>query len=191
MPAKALSAALVGVEGLVVEVEVDTMGPGLPAFHIVGLAEGAVRESRERVRTAIRNCGYAFPQRRITVNLAPAGLPKAGTAYDLPIALGILAASEVLPSQALAGFLLCGELSLDGMVRPIPGLLSMALAAREAGLARMLAPRSNAGEAAVVRGLEVPGVETVHQAVDLLRGALPRLIPCAWIIEALVSRSRS
>lgn len=169
MLAKILSGAVVGVDGLPVEVEVD-IAYGLPAFSTVGLPEGAVRESKDRVKAAIKNCGYDFPGRRITVNLAPADVKKEGTGYDLPIALGILAAAGTLVSNLLDRYAVVGELSLDGGVRPARGVLPMALAARDTGLTGILVPVANAGEAAVVAGIEVIGVDSLHQAVEFLAG---------------------
>ena len=167
MLAVALSATLSGVEARMVRVEVD-LAQGLPSFATVGLAEGAVREAKDRVRAAVRNSGYSFPLGRITVNLAPAALRKEGTGYDLPMALGILAANEMLPQEALEGTMVCGELSLDGAVKPVPGVLPMALAAREAGCRRILVPAGNAREAALVEGLAVYGVARLEDALDFL-----------------------
>ncbi|HSR35585.1 MAG TPA: magnesium chelatase domain-containing protein, partial [Desulfurivibrionaceae bacterium] len=130
MLAKIKSGAVVGVDGLLVDVEVD-VALGLPTFTTVGLPEGAVKESKERVKAAIKNNGYEFPNRRITVNLAPADVKKGGAGYDLPIALGLLAATEILPAESLAHHCVVGELSLDGRVRPTPGILPMVIAARE------------------------------------------------------------
>ncbi|OQX14525.1 MAG: ATP-dependent protease [Desulfobulbaceae bacterium A2] len=175
MLARVHSAALLGVEGLMVQVEVD-LARGLPTFSTVGLAEGAVRESRDRVRSAIRNCGYRFPEGRITVNLAPADLRKEGTGYDLPMALGILAADEVLPLERLEGLTVLGELSLDGSLRPVHGALSLALAAARAGCTRLLLPAANAEETAVVEGIEVLPVTTLSQAVEYLLGRV-ELVP--------------
>ncbi len=169
MLAKVLSATLSGVDALMVQVEVD-LAQGLPSFATVGLAEGAVREAKDRVRAAIKNSGYEFPLRRITVNLAPAALRKEGTGYDLPIALGILAASGLLSEEALAGTMICGELSLDGAVKPVPGVLPMALAAREQGCRRILTPEGNASEAALVSGLSVHGIARLEQALEFLAG---------------------
>ena len=150
MLAKVLSCALVGLDGELVQVEVDTAG-GLPAFTIVGLPATAVQEARERVRAAIRNSGLVFPQKRITVNLAPADLRKEGPAYDLPIAVGVLAASEQLPPGA-ADAVFLGELALDGAVRHVHGVLPMVALARERGLRRAYVPQSDAREAALVDG---------------------------------------
>jgi len=169
MLARIFSGAVIGVNGLLVEVEVD-IAFGLPAFSTVGLPEGAVRESKDRVKAAIKNCGYDFPSRRITVNLAPADVKKEGAGYDLPIALGILAAAEVFTSSISDRYAVIGELSLDGGVRPTRGILPMALSARKAGLAGIVVPAANAREAAVVSGIEVIGIETLHQAVEFLAG---------------------
>ncbi len=169
MLSKILSSAVVGVDGLLVEVEVD-IAFGLPAFSTVGLPEGAVRESKDRVKSAIKNSGYEFPNRRITVNLAPADLKKEGAGYDLPMALGILCAAETLKSDMLGRFMVLGELALDGLVRPVRGVLPMAVAARRAGLEGLLLPRANAGEAAVVQGLRVVPVDTLGEAVEFLAG---------------------
>jgi magnesium chelatase family protein len=170
MLAKIQSSAVVGVDGLPVEVEVD-IAFGLPAFSTVGLPEGAVRESRERVKSAIKNSGYEFPSRRITVNLAPADVKKEGTGYDLPMALGILAASEIIKGDRLSRFGVIGELSLDGGVRPAKGVLPMAISARDADLDGILVPASNAEEAAIVSGIKVIAVNTLYEAVEFLAGA--------------------
>ncbi|MDD2463662.1 MAG: YifB family Mg chelatase-like AAA ATPase [Desulfobulbus sp.] len=177
MLAKVNSCAVSGVDGLPILVEVD-LAQGLPSFSTVGLAEGAVRESKDRVRAAIKNGGYDFPQRRITVNLAPASVKKEGTGYDLPIALGILAAGGLVPYEQLAQAAVVGELSLDGGVKPVPGVLSMALAARELGVSRFLVPQANVAEAAIVQGLEVYGIERLDQAVEFFAGRT-ELVPLA------------
>jgi magnesium chelatase family protein len=156
MLAKARTCAVIGLDGALVEVEVD-IGHGLPAFAIVGLPDAAVTEAKERVRAAIKNSGGIFPLRRITVNLAPADLRKAGPAYDLPIALGILLASEqVAPLSATGGVgtvedcLFLGELSLDGGLRHTRGILPMVSLARELGLGAVFVPAADAAEAALV-----------------------------------------
>jgi len=169
MLAKVNSCAVSGVDGLPIQVEVD-LAQGLPSFSTVGLAEGAVREAKDRVRAAIKNGGYDFPQRRITVNLAPASVKKEGTGYDLPIALGILAAGGLISAEQLASLAMVGELSLDGSVKPVAGVLPMALAAREHGLSRFLVPMANVAEAAIVQGLEVFGIERLDQAVEFCAG---------------------
>jgi magnesium chelatase family protein len=171
MLAKVLSGAIKGIDAYLVEVEVD-LSPGLPSFATVGLPEGAVRESKERVRSALKNSGFHFPENRVTVNLAPADTRKEGTGLDLPIAVGILAASGALPADRLGDYMLLGELSLDGAVKPVCGALPAAVAAREAGnISGLLVARENAAEAAVVQGLPVYGVESLAQVVDFLSGA--------------------
>ena len=172
MLATAVSGALIGIDGLLVEVEVD-VALGLPQFTTVGLPEGAVRESKDRVRSAIKNSGYEFPARRITVNLAPADVKKEGAAYDLPIALGILAAEGWLTKEQLQSYAILGELSLDGRVKPVHGALPLAVMAREKGLKGLIVPTENAAEAAVVDELAVFGVSTLSEAFLLLNGERP------------------
>lgn len=167
MLAKVNSGAVLGVDAYVVRVEVDT-GNGVPYFAVVGLGDAAIQESRERVKSAVRNSGFAFPPMRIVVNLAPADIRKAGPGYDLPIALGFLAATEQLPLERLGDFLLVGELSLDGGVRQTSGILAIAMEAKRAGFKGMIVPACNASEAALVEGLNVYGVETLSQAVGVL-----------------------
>ena len=169
MLARVLSAALVGVEAALVRVEVD-VAAGLPAFATVGLPDSAVRESRERVRTAIRNAGFAFPNDRITVNLAPADLRKEGAAFDLPIALGILAATGALRDGALGPFAVVGELALDGQIQPVRGALAVALACRKHRIGTLVVPVANAAEAGAVEGLRVLAAPTLREAVGLLSG---------------------
>jgi magnesium chelatase family protein len=167
MLASLRSAAVVGVEALPVVVEVD-VSYGLPIFTMVGLPDASVRESRDRVRSAIRNSGFHFPAHRVTVNLAPADVRKAGASYDLPIALGILAASGVLVGREVADVVLLGELSLDGSIQPIRGVLPIAAAAWREGKAAILLPRANAAEARVVAGLTVLPVDSLFEAVEAL-----------------------
>ncbi|MDO9463295.1 MAG: magnesium chelatase domain-containing protein, partial [Deltaproteobacteria bacterium] len=163
MLAKILSSAVLGVEAYVVEVEVD-IAFGLPAFSTVGLPEGAVKESKDRVKSAIKNSGYEFPTHRVTVNLAPADIKKEGTGYDLPIAVGILAATGTISKDNLHRYMLSGELSLDGRIKATKGVLSMAMAARAAGLSGIVVPKENALEGAVVKGVEVLPVEWLSEA---------------------------
>jgi len=169
MLAKVLSGSVLGIEGYIVEVEVDISG-GLPSFATVGLPEGAVRESKERVKAAIKNSGYELPPRKITVNLAPADVKKEGSAFDLPIAVGILSALGLISPQSLADRLFLGELSLDGAVKPVRGGLPMAVAARKNELRGIVMPAPNAREAAVVDGLQVTPVKDLAQVVSMLRG---------------------
>jgi magnesium chelatase family protein len=163
------SAAVLGIDAYAVDVEVD-ISSGLPAFSTVGLPHGAVKEGRERVSAALANAGYEFPLRRITVNLAPADIRKDGSAFDLPIALGILVASGQVPRELLSGTLVVGEVGLEGDLRPVRGALSIALAARAAGCAAVLVPHDNLPEAAVVAGLQVHGARTLQQVCEHLTG---------------------
>jgi magnesium chelatase family protein len=171
--------ALEGVSGQRVTVEVDVRA-GLATFTLVGLPDRAVRESRERVRAAVLNSGLEFPQKRITVNLAPAHVRKAGPGFDLAIAVGLLAATEQVPPDVVSAYALCGELSLSGEIKPVRGALAVALGARGAGFSHLLVPERNAGEAALVDGIEVRGVPELARLADLLHGrwqpeaALPR-----------------
>ncbi len=158
-----------GVEPRHISVEVD-ISQGLPAFTIVGLGDAAVRESRERVRAAVANAGYVFPQRRITANLAPAFLRKAGPGFDAAIALAVLASSEQIPSAGLRSTAVFGELSLSGDLRDSPGALAVAEGARRAGLSRLIVPRERAREAALVGGLEVAGVSGLAEAAAVIAG---------------------
>jgi magnesium chelatase family protein len=172
MLARVFSCAVIGLEGVIVEVEVDT-GEGLPAVAIVGLPDAAVQESRERVQAAIRNAGLYFPRKRMIVNLAPAAVRKEGPAYDLPIALGALMASGQISCDALEGSLVIGELSLDGAVRHVRGVLPMAALARQQGFRRIFTPEADAAEAALVPGLEVYPVASLTALVAHLEGAIP------------------
>jgi len=169
MLAKVLSSAVFGIDAYTVEVEVD-IATGLPAFSTVGLPDGAVKESKDRVKAAIKNCGYEFPSRRITVNLAPADIRKEGAAFDLPIAIGILAAMDVMRKDKLEGFFILGELSLYGKVKSIRGTLPISVAARDSGLRGVIIPEENAKEAAVVKGIDVLAVKNLFEVVDFLEG---------------------
>ncbi|MFZ5453818.1 MAG: YifB family Mg chelatase-like AAA ATPase [Thermodesulfobacteriota bacterium] len=168
MLARVKSGALRGVDAYLVEVEVD-LSPGQSKFITVGLPEVAVRESQDRVRAALRNSGYQFPRKRITINLAPADVRKEGTGFDLPVAVGLLAAQGVVPPESLDNYLIFGELSLDGRLKPTRGVLSMALATREAQAALIL-PQENAREAGVVQGIEVYPAATLAEVVEFLAG---------------------
>ncbi len=171
MLAHVRSATVVGLDAVTVDVEVD-VSPGIPTFAVVGLPDTAVREARERVRAAIRNAGYEMPARRITVNLAPANTRKEGPAFDLPIALGILTATRQIPPQAADGYVVVGELSLDGAVRPVVGVLSIALAARQQKFRGLVVPAANAAEAAVVDGLAVHPVVSLGSIGPVLSAGL-------------------
>ena len=176
MLARVLSAALLGVEAALVRVEVDVT-PGLPAFTTVGLPDSAVRESRERVRAAIRNAGFAFPLDRITVNLAPADVRKEGASFDLPIALGILIATGCVRDGAIGPVAVVGELALDGQIQAVRGALAVGLVCRRRGIATLLVPAANDAEASAVDGVRVLGAATLRDAVTLLNGGAPPAAP--------------
>ncbi|MBI4234223.1 MAG: YifB family Mg chelatase-like AAA ATPase [Chloroflexi bacterium] len=184
MLAKAQTCAVVGLDGSIVEVEVD-ISPGLPAFTVVGLADKAVQEARERVRAAVRNSGCEFPLRRITVNLAPADLKKEGPAYDLPIALGLLLASGQLSSDVSKAVFL-GELSLDGALRHTTGILPMVAVAAEQGFRTVFVPSVDAREASLVEGMQVVPVATLSELVAHVRGEVI-ILPYTQNREALQS----
>jgi len=167
MLASLRTAAVFGVDACPVQVEVD-VGFGFPSFTMVGLPDASVRESRDRVRSAIRNSGFEFPPHRVTVNLAPADVRKAGASFDLPIALGVLAASGVVERRLIADFVLLGELSLDGSIHATRGVLPIAAAARRDGLKGILLPAANVSEAAIVSGLEIVAVSSLVDAVRAL-----------------------
>ncbi|PWH15024.1 MAG: magnesium chelatase [Anaerolineae bacterium] len=169
MLARVYSCAMIGLDGVVVEVEVDT-AQGLPAMVIVGLPDAAVQESRERVQAAIKNAGLRYPRRRLVVNLAPATVRKEGPAYDLPIALGVLACSGQIPLESVENAMVVGELSLDGKVRHTRGVLPMAALARQQGFRRLYVPSADADEAALVPDLEVFAVESLGHLVAHLCG---------------------
>jgi magnesium chelatase family protein len=176
MLARVFSACLAGVEAALVRVEVD-VSQGLPTFATVGLPDPAVRESRERVRTAIRNSGFAFPLERVTVNLAPADVRKEGVSFDLPIALGLLAATGAVKPDRLARLLVVGELALDGAIHPVRGVLPMALRASHAGLDGCLLATGNSSEASVLEALAVYPVASLAEAAAFLNEERP--IPSA------------
>ena len=171
MLASVATFALDGIDSREIAVEVD-LRRGLPAFQIVGLPDAAVRESRERVRAALLNSGLDFPLGRLTANLAPAHVRKAGPSFDLTLAVGLLAASGQVPTDELGRYAVCGELSLSGSLRGVHGTLAVALGARRCGYERLVVPSANAPEAALVEGLEVIGVETIAELVDLLDGRM-------------------
>jgi magnesium chelatase family protein len=169
MIARILSGALIGIDAYPVEVEVD-IAQGLPQFSTVGLPEGAVKESKDRVKSAIKNSGYDFPARRITINLAPADIRKDGAAFDLPMAVGLLTATGTLKPARPGRYLLMGELSLDGRVKPVRGALPVAVAARHWGVAGFILPVENAAEGAIVSGLPVFAVHDLGEVVAFLSG---------------------
>ncbi len=170
MLSKVLSAHVIGIDAHLVEVEVDISSKGLPHFSIVGLPDAAVKESRDRIKAALKNIGFNFPLKQITVNLAPADLKKEGSAFDLPIALGIIIAEGVIAPRSLNSFIVSGELSLDGKVKPVRGALSIALEAKRRGLKGVLLPVENAAEAAVVGGISIYHMKSLPEAVEFLGG---------------------
>ena len=170
MLAKVISGATVGLSGVLIEVEVDIAAGGLPAFALVGLPDKAVEEAKERVRAALKNSGADFPPRRITVNLAPADLPKAGPSFDLPIAVGLMSALGEIPLESLRDCLFLGELSLDGSLRHTAGVLPMILLAKEKKLKSVFLPAINVKEAAVVRGIDIYPVDNLIQLFRHLSG---------------------
>ncbi len=186
MTATALSAATRGIDAYLVHVEVDT-DRQLPSFTVVGLPDSAVRESRERVMAAVRNAGFQWPRRRVTVNLAPADVRKEGSAFDLPIAIGILVASEQLTTPSLKDFVLLGELSLDASLRPVRGVLSMATDMDRQGIYGMIVPAQNAREAAIADGPVVYGVTSLAEAVEVLEGSVripPHVVDVSDLLQA-------
>ena len=189
MTATVLSAATRGIDAYLVHVEVDT-DRQLPSFNLVGLPDSAVRESRERVMAAVRNAGFEWPRRRVTVNLAPADVRKEGSAFDLPIAVGILVASGQLRSDCLGDFVLLGELSLDGSLRPVRGALSMATDMGAQGVYGLILPAVNAREAALANKPVVYGVATLAEAVEVLQGSV-RLTPHVVDPQDVLSNTRS
>jgi len=169
MLSKVLSSALLGIDAVTIQVEVD-IAQGLPQFATVGLPDGAVKESKDRVKAALKNSGYEFPQRRITVNLAPADLKKEGTSFDLPIAIAILAATGVVKKSLLADYLIIGELSLDGAIKGVRGSLPVAVTAKAEKLKGIIVPFENLNEGAVVEGIDVIGVANLAEVVGFLNG---------------------
>ncbi|GAB4149739.1 MAG: YifB family Mg chelatase-like AAA ATPase [Cyanobacteria bacterium J069] len=167
MLARVWSASLVGIDAMKVGVEVDIAG-GLPAIVVVGLPDTAVQESKERVKAALKNAGYAFPMRRVVINLTPADLRKEGPSFDLPISMGILAASEQVNVQLLEQFILLGEVSLDGSLRAVAGVLAIAATAKQLGMRGIIVPTDNACEAALVQGLDVYGFQHLSEVADFL-----------------------
>ncbi len=171
MLSKVLSASIVGIDAYPVEVETDITSRGLPHFSMVGLPDAAVKESKDRVRAALKNIGFNFPLKQITVNLAPADLKKEGSSFDLPIAVGIIAAEGILGPDSVDKYLFTGELSLDGRIKPVKGALSMALRAKEMGLKGVILPEENASEAAVVKHMAIFGIRSLPEVIDFLRGS--------------------
>ena len=171
MFARVRSAAVLGVEAYIVEVETD-LDNKLPSFTTVGLAEGAVKESKERVFSAIKNSGHFFPQKRVTINLAPANIRKEGSAFDLPMAIGILAADGRIPSEMLDKYVFMGELSLDGVMRNVPGILPITISVRDEGFKGIIVPAGNASEAALVEDIDIYPAANLKEVVDFLSGRI-------------------
>lgn len=169
MFSKSYSAAIHGIDGLIVSVEAD-VSDGLPLFDMVGYLGSEVREARERVRVALKNSGYMLPAKRITINLSPADIRKEGTAFDLPVAIAILTAFGYLPEENLKDYLIIGELSLNGNIHKVNGVLPIVYAARQQGFLKCVVPLENAGEGAVVEGIDTYGAATLREAVDLISG---------------------
>ena len=188
MLARFHSVALLGIDAVPCEVEVDVAGRGFKDPVIVGLPDTAVKESLERIHSALENCGYEAPSRRVTVNLAPADLRKEGPAFDLPIALGMVFANGLGATERTGEYLVAGELALDGRVRPIKGALSMALLAREKKFAGLLVPRENADEAAVVEEIDVIPVTSLSEAVGFFTDQLP-LEPAHVDLDSLFEKA--
>ncbi|MFH1377953.1 MAG: YifB family Mg chelatase-like AAA ATPase [Planctomycetota bacterium] len=172
MLAKCLSSALLGIDAVVIEVEVDVIG-GLPKWTMVGLPDQAAKESYPRVKAAMINSGYRFPSRQIVVNLAPADLKKEGTTLDLPLAIGLLVGAGDIEPDCVADTMFLGELALDGRLRPVNGVLPTALCAKANGIRRLIVPAENAQEGSVVNGIDVYGAETLQQVVGLTTGVTP------------------
>lgn len=173
MVSKILSIGLFGMDAYMVECEADVSG-GMQGFDIVGLPDSAIRESRDRVRSAIRNCGYKYPTGHITVNLAPADIRKEGSVYDLPVLLALLISNkQITPTVPLEDSIFVGEVSLDGKLRPINGVLAMAISARQKGISKFFVPYENAAEGSVVEGLSVYPVRTVQEIIDHITGFTP------------------
>jgi magnesium chelatase family protein len=189
MISKVTSSTLIGIDAHLVEVETDISARGLPFFSTVGLPDMAVKESKDRVRAALKNTGFDFPLKQITVNLAPADIKKEGSAFDLPIAIGIIIAEGVIDQKRAEGYLLVGELSLNGKVKPIRGALSIAVTSWKKGLKGLILPAENAAEAAVVRGIPAYGVETLPQVVEFLNGNLSIQPTTTDIEKAMVENS--
>jgi magnesium chelatase family protein len=188
MLAKIRSMAVLGIDAYEITIEAD-ISEMLPSFTIVGLPDGAIRESRERVMSAIKNCGYEFPSRKVTINMAPADIKKEGSAFDLPIAVGLLMASGQVTITEIDRYVLLGELSLDGTVKRVKGALSMAIKARESGITHMIVPLENAMEASVAEGVAIHPVNTLMEALSFLEGN-GQIPPYTTDLDALFSTAR-
>lgn len=185
---KVISSAILGIESYAVDVEVDT-SPGLPQFSTVGLPDTAVKESKDRIRSAIKNSGYRFPKNRVTINLSPADVKKEGTGFDLPIAVGILTAEDIVSREKLRDYMVVGELSLDGRIKGFQGALSAASQAHKMGLSGIVVPRENAMEAAMVEEINVIPADYLHQVVEFFNGT-KEIPPTSVDIAEMFSISR-
>ena len=174
MLSKIFSSATYGIDAYLIEVETH-VEKQVPGFIIVGLPDNAVKESRERVTAAIKNSGFEFPIKKITINLAPADIKKEGSAFDLSIAIGILSAIEKVEESMLGDSVLLGELSLDGLLRPIKGALSISVEAKKKGMKRIILPKESANEAGIVDGIEVYGMENLFEVVQFLNGEIEKV----------------
>jgi magnesium chelatase family protein len=183
---KIASASLIGIDAYLVDVEVD-ISFGIPGFITVGLPDASVRESKERVKAALKNCGYEFPSRKITINLAPADRRKEGSAFDLPISLGLLAHLDLFPQERLRDYLFMGELALDGKLKPVKGILSSTVLAKRKGFKGMIIPKENEREAALVQDIDIYGIENLVQVVELL-GDTDNISPGRYSLQELLPR---
>ncbi|HAK88978.1 MAG: hypothetical protein A2077_07200 [Nitrospirae bacterium GWC2_46_6] len=188
MLSRALSACVYGIDAHLVEVETDITSKGLPHFSMVGLPDAAVKESKDRIKAALKNIGFNFPLKQITVNLAPADLKKEGSSFDLPIAIGIVAAEGAITTDSLGDYLLAGELSLDGKIKPIRGALPIALEAKKLGLKGVVLPKENAAEAAVVNGIDIFGMGSLPEVIEFL-GGISQREPFSIDINAAMAES--
>ena len=183
------SMTLHGLEGFIVDVQVDVAG-GLPCWEIVGLPDVSIRESKERVRTAIKNSGYEFPSRRIVINLAPATIKKVGSAFDLPIAVAILLATDNINEFDFENVAFVGELSLDGKLNKISGILPICIEAKRLGIRKIIIPKENCAESSVVSGIEIIGIQTIRQAVQYLNKQI-EVQPEITVISNLLKKDRT
>jgi magnesium chelatase family protein len=181
---KIVSTSLIGIDAYLVDVEVD-ISFGIPGFITVGLPDASVRESKERVKAALKNCGYEFPSRKITINLAPADRRKEGSAFDLPISLGLLAHLDLFPFERLGDYLFLGELALDGRLKPVKGILSSTVLAKRKGFKGIVIPKENEKEAALVQDIDIYGMENLVKVVELLRD-VDNISPCSYSLQELM-----
>ncbi|MBP5652109.1 MAG: YifB family Mg chelatase-like AAA ATPase [Lachnospiraceae bacterium] len=190
MYSSVLSAAVYGIEAQIINCEAD-VSDGLPLFNMVGFLASEVKEARDRVRTALKNSGFAMRPKHITINLSPADMRKSGTGFDLPITLAVMAASGLIPGEQLEGVLVVGELGLDGEIKGIPGILPIVLAARENGIKKVIVPKENVMEAGVVQGVDCYGSESLAQLVEFLYGAEDGLGPVRVDTDSIFVRQES